>query len=87
MQKELKNGHRFWLSSEGNAISNWNINNGTNWFISSSLYVPIMDPSKECPHDNLQSNWRYFDLTKKVLHVDVLNSIKVNCIRGKLDFL
>ena len=91
MQEGFTNGHRFWLSSEGNAI--WAKNDGTKWYIApnnylgsttTSLYVPIMDPNKECPHDNLQSNWWYFDVTDRIFQVDALDSVKVNCIKGKL---
>ena len=66
MQPGFSNGQHYWMSSGGNAI--WIRHTGNQWMIAdsenlgttaTSLYVPIKDPNKECPHDNLQSNWRY----------------------------
>ena len=91
MQPGFSNGQRYWMSSEGNAI--WIRHTGDSWYIGHSdnlgtttvaLYVPIKDPSKECPHDNLQSNWWYVDVTNMIFQVDALDSVKVNCIKGKL---
>ena len=88
MQSGFSNGQRYWMSSEGNAI--WIRDTGDCWFIGYSedlgtitadLYVPIKDPSKECPHDNLQSNWRY-DNGKGFVE-DVSNSVRIHCLKGK----
>ena len=87
MQSGLSNGQRYWISSEGNAI--WIRDTGNQWNIGTSkrlgsssagLYVPINDPSKECPHDNLQSNWRY--VGGKGLVEDLSNSIRIHCVKG-----
>ena len=86
MQSGFSNGQRYWISSEGNAIWNtpfddWSIGYseylGT---ITADLYVPIKDPSKECPHDNLQSNWKY-DTGNEFLE-DVSNSVRISCLKG-----
>ena len=87
MQPGFSNGQRYWMSSEGNAI--WIRDTGDCWFIGYSedlgtitadLYVPIKDPSKECPHDNLQSNWKY-DTGNEFLE-DVSNSVRISCLKG-----
>ena len=91
MKECFKNGYRFWLSPKGNAI--WSKNDGTVWFIGqkkrlgtkiSSLFLPIMNTSRDCPHNNLQSNWWYFDITKKVFQEDVFNAVKIDCLKGML---
>ena len=83
MQPGLSNGQRYWISSEGNAI--W-YSTDVDWSIGYSedlgtttvaLYVPIKDPSKECPNDDLQSNWVYND--EIVWIEDVNNSVSVEC--------
>ena len=89
MQPGFSNGQRFWMSSEGNAI--WHDDEGGAWILGPSenlgiskisfLYLPIKDPSKECPHDNLQSNWRY-NSTENGFVEDVFNSVQVVCFKG-----
>ena len=90
MQPGFSNGQRYWMSSEGNAIWHLNITIGT-WVIgpsknlgttSASLYVPIKDPSEECPHDNLQSNWKYGTGGNGFVE-DVSNSVRIHCLKGK----
>ena len=85
MQPGFSNGQRYWMSSEGNAI--WIKHTGNKWYIGDSedlgtttvsLYVTIKDPSKECPHDNLQSNWKYG--TGNGFKEDVDNSVLVQCV-------
>ena len=84
MHAGFSNGQRYWMSSEGNAI--WYTNIG-DWSIGYSidlgttivsLYVPIKDPSRECPHDDLRSNWWYAKGNKFV--EDVNNSVFVQCV-------
>ena len=90
MQSGFSNGQRYWMSSEGNAIWYstdrvwfWSIGPSKNiGTIFASLYVPIKDPSKECPHDNLQSNWRY-DPGGDGWAEDVSNSVRIHCLKGK----
>ena len=81
----FSNGQRYWMSSEGNAI--WI--NGNKWMIGpskylgttfASLYVFIKDSSKECPHDSLESNWRY-GIGNGFL-MDVSNSVRIHCVKG-----
>ena len=88
MQPGFSNGQRYWMSSEGNAIwystyVDWSIGDskylGTT---SASLYVPIKDPSEECPHDNLQSNWKYGTGGNGFVE-DVSNSVRIHCLKGK----
>ena len=88
MQPGFSNGQRYWISSDGNAI--WMRHTGNQWIIGKSeylgtttvaLFVPIKDPSKECPHDNLQSNWRYGIGNEFV--EDVSNSVRIHCLKGK----
>ena len=88
MQSGFSNGQRYWMSSEGNAI--WIRHTGNQWKIGSSkylgtttasLYVPIKDPSAECPHDSLESNWRYG--TGSGFLEDVSNSVRIHCLKGK----
>ena len=90
MQPGFSNGQRYWMSSEGNAI--WIRHTGDYWFIGDSedlgtttvyLYVSIKDPNKECPHDNLQSNWWYY--TENEFLEDVSNSVRIHCLKGKHD--
>ena len=88
MQPGLINEQRYWISSEGNAI--WYVNDedeGSIFVIGQSgnlgtsivpLYASLKDPSKQCPHDNLQSNWWYE--TEKGFKEDVDNSILVQCV-------
>ena len=85
MQPGFSNGQRYWISPEANAI--WIRHTGNQWKIgpmeylgksTASLYVPIKDPSKECPHDNMQSNWKYG--TGKGFKEDVDNSVMVQCV-------
>ena len=62
MQAGFSNGQRYWKSSDENAIwyegGYWNIGYSEDLGTSTvDLYVPIKDPSKECPHDSLESNW------------------------------
>ena len=73
-----------WLSPEGNAI--WYTKFG--WMFGpskdlgatySSLYLPIKDPSKECPHDDLQSNWWYAKGNEWIEDID--NSVLVQCVQ------
>ena len=88
MQPGFINGQRYWMSSEGNAI--WIRHAGNQWMIGASkhlgkdiasLIVPIKDPSKECPHDSLRSNWRYG--TENEFLEDVSNSVRIRCPKGK----
>ena len=88
MQPGFSNGQRYWMSSEGNAI--WIKHTGKEWMIggsedlgttTASLYVPIKDPSKDCPHDNLQSHWRYY--TGNEFLEDISNSVRIHCLKGK----
>ena len=87
MQPGFTNGERYWISTEGNAI--WIKHTGNKWYIGDSenlgttaaLYVPIKDPSKECPHGDLQSNWRYY--TGNEFLEDVSNSVRIHCLKGK----
>ena len=90
MQPGFSNGQRYWISSEGNAI--W-YSKDVDWSIGpskhigttrASLYVPIKDPSKECPHDDLKSNWMYWgdDIVE-----DMSNSVRLHCIRGKRNYI
>ena len=88
MQSGYSSGQRYWISSKGNAI--WYSTAGV-WVIgpynylgtlTAFLYVPIKDPSKECPHDNLQSNWRY-DPGGDGWAEDVSNSVRIHCLKGK----
>ena len=85
MQSGFSNGQRYWMSLEGNAI--WIKHTGNKWMIggsedlgttTASLYVPIKDPRKKCPHDNLQSNWKYARGNRFVEDVD--NSVLVQCV-------
>ena len=84
MQSGLSNGQRYWITSEGNAIwystyADWSIGYSKSLgTTTAALYVPIKDPSKECPHDNLKSNWRYG--TGKGFVEDVNNSVMVQCV-------
>ena len=89
MQPGFTNGQRYWISSEGNAI--WYLTTNL-WVIGYSnhlgtttvaLYVSIKDPNKECPHDNLQSNWWYY--TENEFLEDVSNSVRIHCLKGKHD--
>ena len=89
MQPRFSNGQRYWMSSEGNAI--WIRYTGNKWYIgrskylgttTASLYVPIKDPSKECPHDSLESNWRY-GTGGNGFREDVSNSVRIHCLKGK----
>ena len=90
MQPDISNRQRYWMSPEGNAI--WY--GGGNWFIGdsedlgtaitsprTSLFVPIKDPSKECPH-NVQSNWKYGTNGNGFVE-DVANSVSIECVKGK----
>ena len=88
MQSGFSNGQRYWISPEGNAI--WYLTIGI-WVIGHSedlgtttvsLYVPIKDPSKECPHDSLESNWKY-GTEGNVVVEDVSNSVRIHCLKGK----
>ena len=88
MQPRFSNGQRYWMSSEGNAI--WIRYTGNKWYIgrskylgttTASLYVPIKDPSKECPHDSLESKWRYG--TGNGFHEDVSDFVRIHCLIGK----
>ena len=88
MQSGFSNGQCYWMSSEGNAI--WIKHTGNKWYIGDSedlgtttvaLYVSIKDPNKECPHDNLKSNWRY-DPGGDDWAVDVSDSVRINCLKG-----
>ena len=88
MQSGFKNGQRYWISLEGNAIwmrhagDQWNI--GPSEFLGkdiASLIVPIKDPSKECPHDDPKSNWKYGK--GKKFAEDVSNEVRIHCLRGK----
>ena len=87
MQTGFVNDQRYWMSSEGNAI--WIRHTGDQWKIGYSedlgtttaqLYVPIKDYSKECPHENLQSNWHYW--TGKNYVEDVSNFVNIDCLKG-----
>ena len=44
---------------------------------SAPLYVAIKDPSKECPHDNLQSNWMFYTGNESI---DVDNYVSFQCV-------
>ena len=88
MQSGFSNGQRYWMSSEGNAI--WIKHTGNKWMIgksknlgtsTASLYVPIKDPSKECPHDNLKSNWIY-GTGGGGWAEDASNSVRIHCLKG-----
>ena len=84
LQSGFSNGQHYWISSEGNAIwystdADWSIGYSKSLgTTTAALYVPIKDPSKECPHDNLKSNWRYG--TGKGFVEDVNNSVMVQCV-------
>ena len=86
MQSGFSNGQRYWISPEGNAIwystdVDWSIADSENLgTTSASLYVPIKDPSKECPHDDLKSNWWYY--TGNEFLEDVSNSVRIHCVKG-----
>ena len=86
MQPGFSDEQRYWMSPEGNAIwystdGDWNIGPSKNLGTTTvSLYVPIKDPSKECPHDSLQSNWRYY--TGNEFLEDVSNSVRIHCVKG-----
>ena len=88
MQPGFSNGQRYWMSSEGNAI--WYLTLYNCWAVGDSedlgtttvdLYVAIKDPSKECPHGNLHSNWRYAKGNEFL--EDVSNSVRIHCLKGK----
>ena len=88
MQPGFSNGQRYWMSSDGKAI--WIKHTGNKWYIGDSenlgtttvaLYVSIKDPNKECPHDNLKSNWRYG--TGNGFLEDVSDSVRIHCLKGK----
>ena len=91
MQAGLINEQRYWMSPEGNAI--WfgtGSTAGRCWFLGSSddvgsedvfIYVPINDPSKDCPHD-LQSHWFYAN--ENAFLEDFNNHIQVYCLKGTL---
>ena len=88
MQPGFSDEQRYWMSPEGNAI--WIRHTGDEWKIGdsedlgkdiASLIVPIKDPSKECPHDSLESNWRYH--TGNEFLEDVSNSVRIHCLKGK----
>ena len=93
MQPGFSNGQRYWISSNGNAIWMKHAEDGDEWYIwyigdsedlgttNVALYVPKKDPSKECPHGNLQSNWRY--AKGKEFFEDVSNSVRIHCLKGK----
>ena len=89
MQPGYSSGQRYWISPEGNAIwftkkYGWHISSSGNLgTTTASLYVPIKDPNKECPHDNLQSNWWYY--TENEFLEDVSNSVRIHCLKGKHD--
>ena len=87
MQSGFSNGQRYWISSEENAI--WVGDTGNQWKIGTSkrlgstsarLYVPIKDPSEECPHDSLESNWWYD--TGNGFVKDVYHSVRIHCVKG-----
>ena len=88
MQSGSSNGQRFWMSPEGSAIwystdVDWSIGNSKKLgSTSASLYVPVEDPSEECPHDNLQSNWKYGTGGNGFVE-DVSNSVRIHCLKGK----
>ena len=85
MQPGFTNGQRYWTSFDGNAIwyssdVDWNIGHAKDLGTSAvSLFVPIKDPSIECPHDNLTSNWRY--TTGSQWYEDKTSSVVAKCIR------
>ena len=85
MQPGFTNGQRYWTSFDGNAIwyssdVDWNIGHAKDLGTSAvSLFVPIKDPSIECPHDKLTSNWRY--TTGSLWYEDKTNSVVAKCIR------
>ena len=87
MQPGLSNGQRYWISSEGNAIwystdVDWSIGYSEDLGTTSAfLYIPIKDASKECPHDSLESKWRYG--TGNGFHEDVSDSVRIHCLKGK----
>ena len=87
MQPGTINGQPYWMSSEGNAI--WVRNDESKWFIASekylgsttsSIYVSIKDPNIECPHYDLQSNWKYY--TGQEFLEDANNSVRIHCLKG-----
>ena len=84
MQPGLSNGQRYWISSEGNAIwystdDDWSIGYSEDLGTTSAfLYIPIKDASKECPHDDLQSNWVYDNGIDWI--EDVNNFVSVECL-------
>ena len=87
MQSGYSSGQSYWVSSKENAI--WYSTAGF-WFIGPSnylgtttvdLYVPIKDPSKECPHDSLESNWKYGTWGNGFVE-DVSNFVRINCLKG-----
>ena len=89
MQPGFSNGQRYWMSPEGNAI--WYVNDedegsifviGDSEYLGTatvSLYAPIKDPSVQCPHDDLQSNW-WYDPGGDGWAEDVNNSVLVQCV-------
>ena len=87
MQSGFSNGQRYWISSEGNAIwystdVDWSIGYSEDLGTTSAfLYIPIKDASKECPHENLKSNWWYY-MGNDIVE-DISNSVRLHCIRGK----
>ena len=92
MQSGFSNGQRYWISSEGNAI--W-YSSDVGWkmgpskhigTITTSLYLPIKDPSKECPHSNLQSNW-WYGTRDDIFLEDVSNSVRIHCLKGNQNAL
>ena len=89
MQSGFSNGQRYWMSPEGNAI--WNVNDETDaglvWAIAPSkdlgsiyfsLYLPIKDPSRECPSDDLLPKWQYY--TENGAVEEVNNNVLVECL-------
>ena len=83
MQPGFSNGQRYWTSQEGNAIwynnGYWDIGFAKDLGTSTvSLYVPIKDPSKECPPDDLQSIWVYGNGIDWI--EDVNNFVSVECL-------
>ena len=89
MQPGFSNGQRYWISPEGNAI--WIRHTGNQWMIGDSedlgttsvdLYFPIKDSSEECPHDSLESNWKYGTGGNGFVE-DVSNSVRIHCLKGK----
>ena len=68
----------------------WIRHAGDYWFIGNledlgtatvALYEPIKDPNKECPHDNLQSNWSYGAGGNGFVQ-DVSDSVRIHCLKG-----